>query len=238
MPGEGSLLTVFQNSRFLGPARSGQSDSKYFVISTVTHRKCVLVMEGKGIQLLSSGSKLLMGVWLFSLLLLSQRSPRNFEPSCIRLEGENLICFSAAEPRGRHDLPRAAAMCQALCLPHACDPVVPANLLGGKELYFRFTDEKTVTRAGSKFVKHQWNIDSGTRISIQVGLDSKTLDPPVILFYTLGKQCFRIHIRHFQGHWPILAFSVKIRQWGSDSIHFSFYLPPFLPIFLFKYPFL
>ena len=120
----------------------------------------------------------------------------------------------------------------------ACDPVVPPKLLEGKELYFHFTDEKTVTPAGSKFVKHQWNIDSGTRISIQVGLDSKTLDAPTILFYTLGKQCFRIYIRHFQGHWPILAFSVVIRQWGSDSIHFSFYLPPFLPIFLFKYPFL
>lgn len=238
MPGEGSFLIVFQNSRFLGRAHSGQSDSKYFVISTATHRKCVLMMGGKGTQLLSSGSKLLMGVWLFSLLLSSQCSPRKFEPSCIRLEGEALSCVGAAEPRARHDLPRATATCQALCLPHACDPVVPPNLLEGKELHFHFTDEKTVTPAGSKFVKHQWNIDSGTRISIQVGLDSKTLDPPIILFYTLGKQCFRIYIRHFQGHWPILAFSVMIRQWGSDSIHFSFYLPPFLPIFLFKYPFL
>ncbi|CAN0536247.1 unnamed protein product [Rangifer tarandus platyrhynchus] len=56
-------------------------------------------------------------------------SPRKFEPSCIRLEGEALSCVGAAEPRARHDLPRATATCQALCLPHACDPVVPPNLL-------------------------------------------------------------------------------------------------------------
>lgn len=238
MPGEGSFLIVFQNSRFLGPARSGQSDSKHFVISTVTHRKCVLMMGGKGIRLLSSGSKLLTGVWLFSLLLLSQCSPRNFELSCIRLEGEPLSCSGAAEPGGRHDLPRAAAVCQALCLPPACDPGVPPNLLEGERSFTSILQMRKLTHAGSKFVKHRWNVDSGTRISIQVGLDSKTLDPPIILFYTLGKQCFRIYIRHFQGHWPILTFSVMIRQQGSDSIHFSFYLPPFLPIFLFKYPFL
>ena len=63
---------------------------------------------------------------------------------------------------------------------------MPPNLLEGKELYLHFTDEKTVTQTGSKFVKGQRSIDSGTRISIQVGLDSKTLDLPIILFYTLG----------------------------------------------------
>lgn len=78
-------------------------------------------------------------------------------------------------------------LCARHCAcPYACDLVMPPNLLEGKELYLHFTGEKTVTRTGSKFVKGQWSIDSGTRISIQVGLDSKTLDLPIVLFYTLG----------------------------------------------------